>query len=76
MVYCCIYQLVYLRQRERIFWIGFVQVCEIYTHSPFSIFLFYHHGVGQPFGVEHFLNSPCLLKLPHLVSNSIRMIFG
>ena len=47
------------------------------THIlPLPIFLFYHHGVGQPLEVEHFLNSPYLLKLSHLVTNSIRMIFG
>ena len=76
MAYCCIYQLVYPRQRERIFWTGFVQVCEIYTHLPLPIFLFHYHGVGQPLEVVHFLNSPYLLKLPYLISNSIRMIFG
>ena len=46
MAYRCVHQLVYLRKGESIFRTGFVQVCEVYTHSPLSALLFYYHGVG------------------------------
>ena len=76
MAYRCIKQLVYSRQGEGIFWTGFVQVCKVYTHPPFPTFLFYYHGVGQPFRIKYLLDSPHLLKFHHLVSDNIRMIFG
>ena len=46
MAYRYVYQLVYLRKGERIFRTGFVQVYEVYAHSPLFVFLFYYHGVG------------------------------
>ena len=58
-----------------ILWIGFYQVCEIYTHLPLPIFLFYYHGVSQPFRIENFLDSPCLLKFRHFLFDNLRMIF-
>ena len=75
MAYHCIYQLVYSRQGEGVFWTGFVQVRKVYTHPPLLTFLFYYHDVGQLFKVEYLLDSPHLLKLHHLVSNSVKMIF-
>ena len=76
MAYRRIYQLVYSRQGEGVFWIGFVQVRKVYTHPSFPTFLFYYHGVGQPFRVENLLDSPRLLKFRHLVYDNIRMISG
>ena len=69
-------QLIYSRKGERIFRIGFVQVCEVYAYPPLSILLFYHHGVGQPFGIKYLLDSPRSLKFSYLVLNSFIMIFG
>jgi hypothetical protein len=37
---------------EIIFGRGLIQVCEIYTHPLFSIFLFDWHGVSQPLWVH------------------------
>ena len=46
MAYRCVHQLIYPRKGERIFWTGFVQVCEVYAYPPLSVLLFYYHGVG------------------------------
>ena len=46
MAYHHLHQLIYLRKGEKIFQIGFVQVCEVYTYPPLSVLLFYYHGVG------------------------------
>ena len=76
MTHRCIYGLVYLRHREEIFWASLIQIYEVHTHSPFSVLLLHHHSTGQPFRVEHFLDSPCLLKFYHPISNSICMFLG
>ena len=76
MAHGCIYQLIYLRHKEMIFWASFIQICEVYTDSPLSVLLLYHHSIGQPFRVKNLLNSPCLLKLHHLVPNSISVLLG
>ena len=49
MTYGCIHQLIHLRKGEMIFRTGFVQVCEVYTDSPFPVLLLYHYSVSQPF---------------------------
>ena len=36
----------HLRHGKGVFRTGFVQVCEVYTHSPLPIFLFHHCSVG------------------------------
>ena len=76
MAYCCVNQLIYPRKGERIFRTGFIQVCEVYAYPPLSVLLFYHHSVGQPFGIKYFLDSPCSLKFSYLVLNSFIMVFG
>ena len=74
MPYSGIHLLVYSRHGERIFWAGFIQIYEVHTYSPLSIFLFHNHSIGQPFRVEHFFNNPSLFKLVHLFLDSIRML--
>ena len=74
MPYSGIHLLVYSGHRERIFWAGFIQICEVHTYSPLSIFLFHNHSIGQPFRVEYFFNNPNLFKLVHLFLDSIRML--
>ena len=69
-----IYQLIYPRHRERIFWVGFIQIHEIYTNSPLFVLLLYHHSIAQPFRVKNLLDSPCLLKLHHLVPNNVSVL--
>ena len=56
--YGCIHQLIYPRKGERIFWTGFVQVCEVHTYPPLPVLLLYHHDVGQPLKIKNFLDSP------------------
>ena len=46
MAYRYVHQLVYPRKKEKIFRTSFVQVCEVYAHSPLSVLLFYYHNVG------------------------------
>ena len=75
MTYSGIHQLVYLRHGGRIFWAGLVWICEVHTYPPLSIFLLHNHSIDQPFRVEHFFNSPNLLKLVHLLLDSIKMLF-
>ena len=75
MAYSGIHQLIYLRHKERILGASFIQVCEVYTYPPLHILLFHYHHIGQPFRVEHFLNSPSLLKFVHFLIDSIRMLF-
>ena len=76
MAYSGIHQLIYSRHREKILGASLVQVCEFYTYPPLPILLFHHHSVGQPFKVEHLLDSPRLLKYHHLVFDRIGMILG
>ena len=75
MAHSGIHQLIYSRNRERILGANFIQVCEVYTHPSLPILLFYYHRIGQPFRVEHFLNNPSLLKLVHLLLNSLKILF-
>ena len=46
MAYRCFHQLIYPRKGERIFQIGFVQVCKVYAYLLLSVLLFYYHGVS------------------------------
>ena len=74
MAYGRIYQLIYLRYREWIFWAGFIQIREVYTDSPFSALFLYHYSIGQPLRLENFLDSPCFFNLHHLVPNSVSIL--
>ena len=76
MAHRCIYQLVYSRHREGVFWEGLIQIHEVHAHLPFPALLLHYYGVGQPFGVEDFLDSPCLFELHHLFPDSVCMFFG
>ena len=76
MAHCCIHQLIYSRHREGIFWASLILICEVHTYSPFSVLLFHHHSIGQPFRVKDFLDSSYLLELHHLISNNICMFLG
>jgi hypothetical protein len=37
-------------QREIVLWTDFIEIGEVYAHSPFSIFILYHHNI-KPSGV-------------------------
>ena len=74
MAYRRVHYLINPRHREGVLWTSFVQVCEVYTHPPLPILLLYYHCISQLLRVENFLNSPSLLKLHHLVFDSVRMI--
>ena len=76
MSYRSIHQLVNSRNGEGVLWTDFVQVRKIHTHSPLPVFLFSHYYVGQPLGVENFLNSSSLLQLVHLYPDCLGMVFG
>ena len=56
-----VHQLVNSKNREGVFWAGFVQVCKIHTHSPLLVFLLNHYRVSQPLRVNDFLNISNLL---------------
>ena len=71
----CVYQLIYPRHREQIFWAGFIQISEVYIKSPLSALLIYHYSVSQPLRIKKFLDSPHFFKLHHLVPNSVGMLF-
>ena len=45
---CGVYDEVYSRQRETVLWTCFVDVSEVDTESPLSIFFFDEYDVGQP----------------------------
>jgi len=75
MVYNGIHQLVYPRYRKMVLGVSFIQICEVHTYPPLPILLLHYHCIGQLLKVKHFLNSPILLKLVHLVLDSIRMLF-
>ena len=47
MTYSGIHKLVYPRHGERIFWADLVQICEVHTYLPLSIFLLRNHSVGN-----------------------------
>ena len=46
MTYSCIHQLIYPGKGERIFWTGFVQICEVHTYPSLPVLLLYHYDVG------------------------------
>ena len=75
MAHRCIHQLVYSRQREGVLWVGLIQIYEVHAHSPLPALLFYYYSIGQPFGVENLLDSPCLFELYHLFPDSVCMLF-
>ena len=75
MAHSGINQLVYMRHRKKVFEASFIQIYEVHTYPPLPILLFHYHYIGQPLWVENFLNSPSLLKLVHLLIDSIRMLF-
>ena len=41
-----VYQLIYPRYRERIFWAGFIQIREVYKNSSFAALLVYQNSIG------------------------------
>ena len=47
MAYRCVNQLIYPRKGEMIFRIGFIQICEVYTHPPLAVLLFYHYDMAN-----------------------------
>lgn len=42
------------RERETVFWVGIVEVCEIHTNPPFPIGHLDHDDISKPHGVEEF----------------------
>ena len=73
--YGCVYQLIYLRHRKRIFWANFIQISEVYTNSPLSALLLYHHSVSQPLRIKNVLDRPRFFKLHHPIPNSVGILF-
>ena len=71
----CIHQLVYLRHGKRILGTSLIEVREVHAYSPLSCLLFYHHRIGQPLRIKNFFDSPSLLKLGQLTSDSFSMLF-
>ena len=65
MTYRRIYQLIYPRNRERVFRTSPIEICKVHTHAPLSYFLFHHYSVSQPLRIKHLFNSPCLLKFSY-----------
>ena len=72
---CCIHQLVYSRHKEGVFWASLIQICEVHAYLPLPALLLRYYGIGQPFGVEDLLDSPCLFELHHLFPDSVCMFF-
>ena len=56
MASCRVHQLINTRQRITILGTCFVQVSEIYAHSPFATCFLHHHHIGQLIQVIDFLN--------------------
>ena len=71
----CIHQLVYLRHGKWILGTSLIEVREIHAHSPLSCLLLYHHRIGQPLRIKNFFDSPSLLELGHLTSDSFGVLF-
>ena len=69
-----VYQLIYPGHRERIFWVGFIQISEVYTNSPLSAFLLYHYSVSHLLRIENFLDCSRFFKLHHLIPNNVGML--
>ena len=75
MAYSGIHQLVYSRHGKRVLGAIFIQICEVHTYLSLLTLLLHYHCIGQSLGVENFLNSPSLLKLVHLLLDSVKMLF-
>ena len=69
-----VYQLIYPGHKKWIFWASFIQIREVYTDSPLSALLLHHYSVCQPLRVKNFFDSPCFLKLHHLIPNNVGML--
>jgi len=63
---CWIHQFIYLGKGVAILRAGFVQVCEVHTHSLFVVGLLYHHNIDEPFEVCHLMYEPYWYKFIHL----------
>ena len=62
-----IYDEVDSRQRETIFWACFVDVSEVDAESPLVVRFFDEYDIGQPFGIFHLSDFPCLEEFADLL---------
>ena len=76
MTYRRIYQLIYLRPRERVFRTSLIEICKVHTHAPLSCFLFHHYCISQLLRIKHLFDSPCLLEYCYLIFYSLYMFLG
>ena len=54
----CVYQLIYLGQRETVLGTGLIKILEIHTHYPLPTVLLYQHHIRQPLGYWTSLMNP------------------
>ena len=58
-----IHNLIYVGQREAIFWTGIVEVSVVDTYSPFVLLFRDHHYIGQPLGIFHYPDKSIMKKV-------------
>lgn len=64
-----IYELIDPGEWKLVFWTCFIEVSEVNTHSPVSIYFFHENYVSQSFWIINFSNELGLKKLLHLNSH-------
>ena len=73
---CGVHYEVNPRQREAIFWVGPVDICEIDAKSPFAVCFFDENNVGQPLKVFYLPDYICLEELVDLFINRLLPFWG
>ena len=71
-----IYPLINTRQWIAILGASLVQISEVYTHSPFAIYLLNHYHIGKPIQIMDFSNKLCCNQLLDHILNSIVSLGG
>ena len=61
-------------QRETVFRASVVEIDIVYTYSPLTTFLWYHHHIGQPFRLLDFSDESCVQKVIYFNLNNLMAI--
>lgn len=74
MARCRIYQLVDSGKQIAIFWTGFIQIYEVYTHPSFFASFLHQYNIDQPIRIVDFSNEPCIDQLLYFLDDSFLSI--
>ena len=70
-----VYDLVYPRQRETVFWARIVEIGVIDTHPSFSFLFGDHYYICQPIWILHFSNKYGFQQFVNLISDNFLSVW-